>query len=112
MKKYLTLVVEFYKKHTSPVKGIYRKKGIRPGTDWKVIVGVFFMLSIVAAGVNLFIYIQVKNNAWWTLDEANTVYQVKINQKMLDDALKRFDEKKNKFEEFKSSNVFVNDPSL
>lgn len=112
MKKYLTLVVGFYKKHTITVKGIYRKKGIRPGTDWKVIVSVFFILSIVAAGVNLFIYIQVKNNAWWTLDEANTVYQVKINQKALSDALTRFSEQKNKLEEFKSSTVFVNDPSL
>lgn len=112
MKHYLKLFTEFYKKHTSPIKGIYRKKGIRPGTDWKVIVCVFFLLSVVAAGASLFIYMQIKNNAWWTIDETNTVYQVKINQKMLDDTLKRFDEKKNKFEEFKSSNVFVNDPSL
>lgn len=112
MKNYLTVVTGFYKKNTSPVKGIYRKKGIRPGTDWKVIVSVFFVLSVVAAGVNLFIYIQVKNNAWWTLDETNTVYQVKINQKALNEALTLFDEQKSKFEEFKSSAVFVNDPSL
>lgn len=112
MKNYLVPIVEFYKKHTSPVKGIYRKKGIRPGTDWKVIVSVFFALSLIAAGVNLFIYIQIKNNAWWKVDETNTVYQVKINQKGLKDTISRFEERNKKLQSFKASTGFLNDPSL
>lgn len=112
MKNYVTPVIDFYKKHTHPVKGIYRKKGIRPGTDWKVIVSVFFMLSLVAAGVNSFIYIQVKNNAWWKVDETNTVYQVKINQKGLKDTISRFEERNKKLQSFKASTGFLNDPSL
>ncbi len=112
MKNYLTSIVDFYKKHTSPVKGVYRKKGIRPGTDWKVIVSTFFVLSVVAAGINLFIYMQVKNNAWWKADETNTVYQVKINQKGLKDMIALFEEKKARLESFKSGTASLNDPSL
>lgn len=112
MKNLLSKLKELYQTYTHSVKGIYRKKGIRPGTDWKVIVSVFFICVLVAAGVNTFIYIQVKNNAWWVVDDTNTVYQVKINQKNLDDVLKRFEEQKKKLEAFKSSTVFLNDPSL
>lgn len=112
MKNYLTPVIDFYKKHTHPVKGIYRKKGIRPGTDWKVIVSVFFVLCVIAAGLNLFIYMQVKNNAWWKVDETNTVYQIKINQKALKDAIAQFEAQNKKLEAFVSSVVFLNDPSL
>jgi hypothetical protein len=56
MKNYIDIIQGFYKTHTHSVKGIYRKKGIRPGTDWKVIVVTFFVLIMIAAGINLFVY--------------------------------------------------------
>jgi len=112
MKKYLDRIVDFYKTHVRPKKGIYRKKGIRPGKDWKVIAVTFFVFVFVVSLVNLFIYIQIKNNAWWTIDETNTVYRVKINQKSLKETLQQFDMRKEKFEEFASSTVSISDPSL
>lgn len=112
MKHVFTQIIELYQKYTRSVKGIYRKKGIRPGTDWKVIVVTFFLGMIVVAGINLFIYIQVKNNAWWKTDEAGTVYQVRINQKGLQDVLVQFEEQKNKLESFKTSVPTISDPSL
>lgn len=112
MKNYIDVIEAFYKTHTHSVKGIYRKKGIRPGTDWKVIVITFFILMLVAAGVNLFMYMQVKNNAWWKVEETNTAYQVKINQKGLKDIIERFEDQKVKLESFKSGGVLLRDPSL
>jgi hypothetical protein len=112
MKKYFDRVLKLYKDHTQSKKGIYRKRGIRPGTDWKVIAVTFFVLLAIATGVNLFLYIQIKNNAWWTVDETNTVYRVKINQKALKDTVEEFGARKEKFEEFASTTVSVGDPSL
>lgn len=112
MKKYFDRVIRLYKERVQSKKGIYRKQGIRPGTDWKVISVAFFMCMIVATGVNLFLYIQIKNNAWWTIDETNTVYRVKINKKALKDTIEQFGARKEKFEQVASTTVSVDDPSL
>lgn len=112
MKKYLDIIMLFYKNNSHSKKGIYRKKGIRPGTDWRVVVVTFFVFVVVAAGVNVFIYIQIKNNTWWTIDELNTVYQVKINQKSLKNTIEQFGARKEKFEQVASTTVFITDPSL
>ncbi len=101
-----------YRKYTHSVKGIYRKKGIRPGTDWKVIVVTFFVGVVLVAIINLFIYMQVKNNVWWAIDDVYTGGQVKIDQKILTDVLYRFEQQEKKLKEFKLRTTVANDPSL
>lgn len=101
-----------YRKYTHSVKGIYRKKGIRPGTDWKAIVITFFVGVVLVATMNLFIYMQVKNNAWWVVDEVYTGGQIKIDQKVLTDVLYRFEQQEKKLKEFKLRGMMINDPSL
>lgn len=90
MKNSFSSLIAFYKKHTERVKGIYRKKGIRPGTDWKVILVTSTLCILCAIGIHIFIYFGVKNNSWWPVENTDTLYQVKIDKKLLVDVLTRF----------------------
>lgn len=90
MKNLVSSLTSFYKKNTHRVRGIYRKKGIRPGYDWKIIVITFMLCVFCAVCAHIFIYINVKNNSWWASEGADTLYQVKIDNKLLTDTLARF----------------------
>jgi hypothetical protein len=114
MKNLFSSLTAFYKKHTEKVQGIYRKKGIRPGTDWKIIVITCALCIVCAMGIHIFIYFGVKNNSWWPMENSDTLYQVKIDKKLLGDALTRFRDQADKLQNLHASStvVRVSDPSL
>lgn len=114
MKNSFSSFVAFYKKHTERVKGIYRKKGIRPGTDWKIILVTWMFCILCAVGIHVFIYFGVKNNSWWPVENADTLYQVKIDKKLLNDALARFSLQADKLQNLQASSTQsrLSDPSL
>ena len=114
MKNLLSLFTTFYKKSTHKVHGIYRKKGIRPGTDWKIIVVTFILCILCAIGIHIFIYFGVKNNSWWPMENTDTLYQVKIDKKLLGDALVRFSLQSDRLQTLQASSTpsTLGDPSL
>lgn len=105
-------LVASYKRLTHQTRGIYRKKGIRPGMDWEIILVTFTLCLVGVAGVHIFIYMGVKNSSWWKTEEVDTVYQVKIDKKLLTDALARFDQQKKGMEALKTNPSILKDPSL
>ena len=112
MKNLFSSLTALYKKGTQESQGIYRKKGIRPGADWKIIIITLMFILLCSAGVHIFIYVGVKNNSWWKIEEADTVYQVKIDKKLLTDALTRFEQQKEGMEALKANPSVLSDPSL
>ncbi len=114
MKNLLSSLTAFYKKSTQKVQGVYRKKGIRPGTDWKIIVVTFMLCIVCAIGIHTFIYFGVKNNSWWPMENTDTLYQVKIDKKLLMNTLTRFNEQAVRLESLQASTTAprLNDPSL
>ncbi len=112
MKNLFSSFTAFYNKKTNQVRGIYRKKGVRPGTDWKIIVFTFIFLVLCAACVHVFIYIGVKNNSWWPVPEVGASYQVKIDKKLLQIALERFNKQAEEFQRLKETPSVQADPSL
>lgn len=112
MKSLFSSFTALYKKGTEKTSGIYRKKGIRPGTDWKIILITLMFLLLCSAGVHVFIYMGVKNNSWWKAEESSTLYQVKIDKKLLTDALTRFDQQERGLEALRTNPSTLSDPSL
>jgi len=112
MKDIISSFTVFYKKNTNRVRGIYRKKGIRPGTDWKIIVFTFIFFVLCAAVVNVFIYLGVKNNSWWPVPEVGASYQVKIDKRLLQTVLDRFNRQAEELRSLKEIPSVQADPSL
>ena len=114
MKNSFSSFIAFYKKHTERVKGIYRKKGIRPGADWKIILVTWMLCILCSIGIHIFIYFGVKNNSWWSMENADTLYQVKIDKKLLGDALTRFSLQAERLQilQATSTSSTLGDPSL
>jgi len=94
------------------MRGIYRKKGIRPGTDWKIISLTFIFIILCSACIHVFIYIGVKNNSWWGIEETDVFYQVKIDKKLLQTALERFNKQAEELQRLKETPSIQADPSL
>lgn len=112
MKNLLESLKAFYRKQTHSIPGIYRKKGIRPGTDWKVLVGILAICVFVGLCANAFIYFGVHNGLWWDAGGTDAVYQVKINQKLLDGALERFNTQESERKYLETNFSGISDPSL
>lgn len=114
MKDSFSSLITLYKKHTEHVKGIYRKKGIRPGTDWKIILVTCMLFALCAIGIHIFIYFGVKNNSWWPVENTDTLYQVKIDKKLLNDTLARFSLQADRLKNLQASSTpsLLADPSL
>lgn len=111
MKNSFSSFTSLYKKYTEGVPRIYRKKGIRPGTDWKIVVITFACFVVFAIGTHVFIYIGVKDSSWWTVEEAASVYQTKINRDLLNGTLDRFEEQGEQLQVLDTTTSSVNDPS-
>ncbi|MCX6703430.1 MAG: hypothetical protein NTV02_01940 [Candidatus Zambryskibacteria bacterium] len=112
MNNFFTTFSSFFTKHGTQVSGVYRKKAMRPGSDWKMIIGVIFACTLVTGLVHVFIYTGVKESKWWKVDTTNTVQQIKINKKLLENALDRFAAQKEKMKVLRENPSKVADPSL
>lgn len=111
MNNFLAPLMRLYIKKGPHLGNTYRKKGMRPGTDWKVIIYTLFFIGVCTGIAHVFVYNGVKNNLWWTVDNTNTVYQVKINRPLLDGVLERLEKNNARVEEIKINPVSVKDPS-
>lgn len=112
MNNFFATITSWYKKTFSQTKGIYRKKGMRPGADWTAVVAFLVFFGVCSACVHLFIYIGVKNSSWWHVETESVVSQVSVDQQMLSSVLERFRIAQESLSGVYASSSVVADPSL
>ena len=91
-------------------KPSYGKEGMKPEKDWDRMIVAVVILFCVEALLALFIYFEIKNNAWFNQPEDSTVSHTSLNQNLLQKITGQIDAKSAAYSS--SPSVGVSDPSL
>ena len=87
-------------KKTAPHYGY--KDTAQANRDWLVILAVFIIIALGVIVINARLFIRIdKGELFVTPNTASTIVSNTIDETLLDDTLKFFEEKRNRFEELK-----------
>ncbi len=108
MQKLIEKIKIFFVKENRDIK---KPVLINPYSAWAILFCCILILLISFFGLNTYFFFAVKNNTLFSGSENAGVVTAKYNHDTLDKVLESFLNRNKKFEELKSSNIRIIDPS-
>jgi len=97
----------------SAIKHIsYKKSGVRPQRDWHIILIITFLLLLINGSVGYYIYVQINEGGFFTVDQPDTGNNVTFNAKLFEKTLSDINARQTQAQALKDHPIAIPDPSL
>lgn len=108
----LSQLQTLFQKLKSRSRGEFRTISDKAGHDWKSMVLIFAILSLITIGGGLYVFVQIAKGRLFQGNGAKVTEIKKINQKDLDRVIQLFDTKKQILDGLSDRVGVMEDPSL
>jgi len=90
------------------------EQGLTPAVyrDWVILVSAFSLITLVFAGIGLYLFLKINNEEIFLLEKQNIQTQKTIDQVKLKEVIVHHEEKEKQFQELFSERPRVVDPAL